>query len=487
MKKHILIADDDKVLLLSFKKRFKQYEEDFMISTAENGKIALEILKKNSISLIITDLVMPEMDGFALLAHISEHYPDIPVIVMTGHGKEKTEAIVKKKGAIDYIKKPIEFEVMAELIRDTLKKESEGGQLHNISLQMFAQMVGMEQKTCTIRITNRLTGQLGILFFHEGELFNARLQNIHGIEAAYRIFVWDQISFSIENACVQKEKLIKNDARAIILEAARRKEEFEKEQQEEIIDLEPIETNANPNDTSLELDSSSLFLLEPESETEVKPLITDERILKIQDRLKSCGFQVESIENGFKLSSGTQDIPGCFNIDVYVLKSNPKYIRIRLRSFVAQSSIVESDIEEVRTKLERCLLKTAQIGKFSFFGAKQNIYIYYAEIRFLSESSDTQKKNSLLILQKELPKLDPKILRQDLDSLKLSRSSKIRLAITRIVRDFVEIEEGLEAIKREAVMIMNSEEKQILEQLKNDIQQPAYMVAILSLLCSQKQ
>ena len=83
----------------------------------------------------------------------------------------------------------------------------------------------MEQKTCTIRLEDKLTGAKGILFFHTGKLLDARVNELQGENAAYEIFSWDQVNLSIQNGCALKKKRIHSELQHIILEAARRKDE----------------------------------------------------------------------------------------------------------------------------------------------------------------------------------------------------------------------------------------------------------------------
>ena len=85
MIKNVLLVDDDHEMLVALKEGFQRYKDSFAILLAADGLKAVESLKKNTISLVVTDLKMPGMDGFELLAHIMEHYPDIPVIIITGY------------------------------------------------------------------------------------------------------------------------------------------------------------------------------------------------------------------------------------------------------------------------------------------------------------------------------------------------------------------------------------------------------------------
>ena len=225
MIKNVLLVDDDHEMLLALKEGFQKFKDSFLILLASDGLKAVESLKKNTISLVVTDLKMPGMDGFELLAHIMEHSPDIPVIIITGYSTPEMEHLAQEGGAIGYIAKPFLIENLARQIMTTLRKESEGGTLHNVSSGMFLQLVEMEQKTCTIRLEDKFSRKKGVLFFQEGDLLDARVNGLQGENAAYQIFSWDQVNLSIQNGCALKEKRIFSEMPHLILEAARRKDE----------------------------------------------------------------------------------------------------------------------------------------------------------------------------------------------------------------------------------------------------------------------
>jgi CheY-like chemotaxis protein len=225
MIKNVLLVDDDHEMLIALKEGFQKFKDSFSILLASDGLKAVESLKKNTISLVVTDLKMPGMDGFELLAHIMEHYPDIPVIIITGYSTPEMERLAREGGAVGYIAKPFLIENLARQIMTTLRKESEGGTLHNVSSGMFLQLVEMEQKTCTIRLEDKFSNKKGILFFQEGELLDARVNDLQGENAAYEIFAWDQVNLSIQNGSALKENRIHSEMQHLILEAARRKDE----------------------------------------------------------------------------------------------------------------------------------------------------------------------------------------------------------------------------------------------------------------------
>ena len=221
----ILIVDDDKIWLRLIQKKFEKYRETFSVIVAGNGVEAVEKLKRHAVSLVVTDMQMPRMDGLALLAHLSEHYPDVQVIVVTAYSTPKLKRAVLERGGAGYIEKPFVVEDLARKITDILKKESEGGILQTVPLEMFIQLIEMEQKTCTIRVFNKLTGKKGVLFFNEGELLDARVPGLQGERAAYDIFSWDEVTLSIQDTCAMSEKKINKDLQAILLDVMRLKDE----------------------------------------------------------------------------------------------------------------------------------------------------------------------------------------------------------------------------------------------------------------------
>ena len=221
MTKNILIVDDEKDMLLSLKEGFDTYGEIFSVLLAEDGEKAVDKLKENVISLVVTDLRMPRMDGFSLLIHIMTHYPDIPVIIMTAYSRPVMERMAMKIGAVEYIEKPFRMDDLAQKIISILEKESDGGIFTSVSSGMFTQLIEMEQKTCTVRLVNRSSDQRGVLFFREGELLDARVSNVQGEPAALEILTWDDVILSIQDKCSQKEKKIEADFQDILIEAMR--------------------------------------------------------------------------------------------------------------------------------------------------------------------------------------------------------------------------------------------------------------------------
>jgi len=221
----VLIVDDDQAWLRLIQAELEEYTDSFAVIVADGGDAALDILKNNHISLVVSDLRMPGMDGFDLLATILNVYPDIPVFIVTAYDKPKTRDVVFKSGAAGYLKKPFSGDELAEEIINTLQKKAEGGSLHNVSLDTFLQLIEMEQQTCTLRVVDKKQDKGGVIFFRDGDIMNARIGDQQGKGAAYEILSWARVSLTIEHDCVFHDKKIDGDLQAILLDAMRTKDE----------------------------------------------------------------------------------------------------------------------------------------------------------------------------------------------------------------------------------------------------------------------
>lgn len=225
MTKNVLFVDENKILRNFFKKKFERCKDHFSVITAKDGIDAVEKLQENNIFLVIAGLQMPKMDGFALIAHLSEKYPDIPVIIQTGHGTPEAKKIIIESGAAGYFEHPFKVEDLGQCILATLEKESEGGTLQTISLEVFIQLIEMDMKTCTIRIFDKISDKQGVLFFKDGELLDARFRGQQGKLAANKIFSWDKTTLFIQDDCALDKKRIEGDLQAIMFDAIRLKDE----------------------------------------------------------------------------------------------------------------------------------------------------------------------------------------------------------------------------------------------------------------------
>ena len=113
--KTILIIEDDPDVLSTLVKQLKYF--GFEVITASDGMEGMRKLDAGGYDLLITDIVMPFISGVGVVTALKEKTPHIPVIVMTGYGKEPEAAAMEKKADI-VLAKPIEMSVL----KDTIEK-----------------------------------------------------------------------------------------------------------------------------------------------------------------------------------------------------------------------------------------------------------------------------------------------------------------------------------------------------------------------------
>lgn len=241
---NILIVDDDKTFRLSLSEGLNELEEGYRILIAENGKKAVEVLNSTKIDLVITDLKMPEMDGFELIAYIRKHYAKLPTIVITAFGTPEIEAGVKQMGALQYAEKPIDFDSLIQTISDILSAKSSGF-VRGISLPSFLQLIALENKTCTLTVQAK--GKKGILYFTGGVLIDAETGKLSGETAALVILAWETGEIEIDGKNFKRKKKIEKPLDFIILEAYRKKDETSRHKVLDLISKEGAVTEPASN------------------------------------------------------------------------------------------------------------------------------------------------------------------------------------------------------------------------------------------------
>lgn len=118
----ILVVDDERSIRNTLKDVLEF--EKHQVTVAENGKLGLEAVQNAVFDLIFSDIKMPEMDGIELLSHIIELNIEAPVVMISGHGNIETAVECIKKGAFDFITKPIDLNRLLITVRNALERNN---------------------------------------------------------------------------------------------------------------------------------------------------------------------------------------------------------------------------------------------------------------------------------------------------------------------------------------------------------------------------
>ena len=120
----ILIIEDEKAIRNVLSNILIEEDKNHEVDTAENGLEGFEMLTQNTYDLVLCDIKMPKMDGMELLEKAMAIHPDIPIVMISGHGDLDTAVESIKKGAFDYISKPPDLNRLLHTIRNGLDRKT---------------------------------------------------------------------------------------------------------------------------------------------------------------------------------------------------------------------------------------------------------------------------------------------------------------------------------------------------------------------------
>jgi two-component system phosphate regulon sensor histidine kinase PhoR len=179
----VLVVDDEKVIrdgcALSLK------PEGYRVVAAENGQQALELLAKEPVHVVLCDLKMPVMGALEVLKEMGVKYPDIPVIIITGHGTVDDAVECMKKGAYDFITKPFRLDHLILCVRRALNKQRLERQAREFELERARNLysLALEQSRMHTIVHCMADGLLVTNRDLEVVLVNAALYQLLGLGA----------------------------------------------------------------------------------------------------------------------------------------------------------------------------------------------------------------------------------------------------------------------------------------------------------------
>ncbi len=120
--KKILVMDDEAAIRSMLKKLLER--EGYFVITASEGKEGMDLFNKESMDLVVTDLIMPEKEGIEVIMELRKKYPDVPVIAMSGGGRNSPEVYLntaKLLGARAVLEKPVQTKIFLDAVKRALK------------------------------------------------------------------------------------------------------------------------------------------------------------------------------------------------------------------------------------------------------------------------------------------------------------------------------------------------------------------------------
>jgi len=110
----IMVVEDDADLLEALSETLST--AGYGVAHAKDGSDALKLLEQQQFDLVVSDIQMPNMDGHSMLKKVKENHPDLPVMLMTAYGSIQQAVDAMRDGAVDYMVKPFEAEVLVNMV-----------------------------------------------------------------------------------------------------------------------------------------------------------------------------------------------------------------------------------------------------------------------------------------------------------------------------------------------------------------------------------
>ena len=130
----ICIVDDEPAILNTLSSILE--DEGYQVLTAKSGAEALKIIRSDTPELVLLDIWMPEIDGLEILKRARQQFPNLLVVMMSGHGSVETAVKATKLGAYDYLEKPLDLEKVTILVRNALHQRKLEEENLNLRIQV---------------------------------------------------------------------------------------------------------------------------------------------------------------------------------------------------------------------------------------------------------------------------------------------------------------------------------------------------------------
>ena len=230
----ILIVDDNPQVLRLLNIFLSKAEEGYEIIQAENGEVALQLANEEKPNLIISDVMMPKMDGIELCWMIRENseIPLVPFIFLTSFKDRETAVRGLRAGADDYLTKPVDKKKLITSVKDLLERKKSldsldektekhkgfSGDLEDLSVVEVVQLLNLNKKSGVLKIDN---GGKSFVYINKGNLWAVRKGDKFGEEALYEIVAQKKGVFQFDVSEVSVEQNIVNSTMNVIMEACR--------------------------------------------------------------------------------------------------------------------------------------------------------------------------------------------------------------------------------------------------------------------------
>jgi CheY-like chemotaxis protein len=236
-KPRILVVDDDPMFDGLVVDHLTE-DGEYVVFSSRSGDQALKILEQTNVDVLITDIKMPNTDGFELVNHVRTEYPNLSVVVISGYGRPRWLDRGDDSDGIQFLEKPINFSRLKKVVRkavynavpvprdphtteERMDDSMLSGQAAQFPLLDMIQICCIAERTGCV--TLRRGGSESRIFLDQGEIVHAEAGGLHGAEAFYELASWDDADFVFENTVPAPEKTIFKAWESLVYEGIQRR------------------------------------------------------------------------------------------------------------------------------------------------------------------------------------------------------------------------------------------------------------------------
>jgi len=214
--KRILIVDDEEDLTWSISRSLRKEKDHFDVMCVNSGNEAIEVLKRLSLDLIISDIQMPGVNGLMLLEFAYRIQPAIKVIIMSTWDENDIEAMIRQRSGIFYLEKPFDINRMKWTIHQAFDSSHNKyrGRLIDMNLKDIIKHNCQNKFQGYLNITNG--EQSGIIYFRCGEVIHAKVGELEGEKALLNVINWNEGQYNAVLADIPMKKTIQNGWRLLL-------------------------------------------------------------------------------------------------------------------------------------------------------------------------------------------------------------------------------------------------------------------------------
>jgi len=222
--KTVLVADDEHAIRRLMQEALPHQLPGFEVAVVADGQEAIDYLSSNPVDVVVTDIAMPVKDGFAVLAYVRSHHPNLPVIVLTAAAVDAIHREAPRLGLLRVVQKPASAAQVARHILDA-RSETARGRMTGIPLATLLQLLQLERKTCSLFV--RSGARRGRLHFRSGELVNAYAFELdeEGEAAARYLLALDDVTIDFERSLHNHLRRIHTPLETLLIDVACRDDE----------------------------------------------------------------------------------------------------------------------------------------------------------------------------------------------------------------------------------------------------------------------